>query len=153
MTRWRPRPIIRVKAIGLAWDRGRLLAAEVRDDAGRLKGVRPLGGAIEFGERWQAALRREFAEELGLAVEVSEPPIVLENIFTHEGVPGHEIVFAADVRLPPGTVQGQEAVAFVEDGGAACTARWFDVAALDRAGGPALFPDGLRAHLDARAAG
>lgn len=104
MTIWRPQPSIRVKAIGLAWHDDLLLAAEVLDDAGRLKGVRPLGGAVEFGERWRTALVREFEEELGLAVEVVGEPIVLENIFTHEGARGHEIVFAADVRLPPGTI-------------------------------------------------
>ena len=35
---------------------GKLLAAEVFDDQGHLVGVRPLGGGVEFGERWQAAL-------------------------------------------------------------------------------------------------
>ena len=104
MTVWRPAPIIRTKAIGLAWHDGRLLAAEVRDDAGRLKGVRPLGGVIEFGERWRAALMREFEEELHLAVEVLGDPIVLENLFVHEEELGHEIVFAAEVRLPAGSI-------------------------------------------------
>lgn len=153
MTIWRPQPSIRVKAIGLAWHDDLLLAAEVLDDAGRLKGVRPLGGAVEFGERWRAALVREFEEELGLAVEVMGEPIVLENIFTHEGARGHEIVFAADVRLPPGTIQGKEAITFAEDDGTSCTARWFDLVTLDRPEGLALYPDGLHAHLDARRAG
>jgi ADP-ribose pyrophosphatase YjhB (NUDIX family) len=40
----------------------------VRDDAGRIKGVRPLGGEIEFGESWQAALVRKFHEELGIGI-------------------------------------------------------------------------------------
>lgn len=147
MTVWRPRPLIRVKAIGLAWHEGRLLAAEVLDDAGRLKGVRPLGGTIAFGESWTAALVREFEEELGLRVMVTSAPVVLENIYTHEGATGHEIVFAADVRLPPGTIQGMETITFAEDDGTACTARWFDPAQLDRSNGPALYPDGLGAHL------
>ena len=60
MTTWRPHSNIRGVAIGLHWRNDRLLAAEVRDDAGRIKGVRPLGGEIEFGESWQAALTREF---------------------------------------------------------------------------------------------
>ena len=70
MTTWRPHPRIRVVAIGLHWRDGRLLAAEVRDDAGRLKGVRPLGGEIEFGESWQAALVRKFHEELGIGISI-----------------------------------------------------------------------------------
>ena len=146
--------MVRVKAIGLAWHdgrllAGRLLAAEVREDSGRVKGVRPLGGVIEFGERWRDALVREFAEELSLAVEVVGDPIVLENIFTHEGARGHEIIFAAEVRLPPDSIQGQRAIAFAEDDGTPCIARWFDVAELDGPGSPALYPDGLKAHLEA----
>lgn len=150
MTVWRPAPAIRVKAIGLAWHDGRLLAAEVRDDGGRLKGVRPLGGTVEFAERWWAAIVREFAEELALDVEVVGAPMVLENIYQHEGAAGHEIVFAADVRLPPGTIQRREAIAFAEDDGSSCVARWFDVEALDSAASPALFPEGLKARLVSR---
>lgn len=150
MTVWRPHPAIRVKAIGLAWHEGRLLAAEVRDDAGCLKGVRPLGGIIEFGERWQAALVREFMEEIGLAVEVSGEPIVMESLFTHEGELGHEVVFVADVRFPPGTIQGRDAIAFAEDNGSRCVARWFTLSELDAPGHPALYPDGLEERLAAR---
>jgi 8-oxo-dGTP pyrophosphatase MutT (NUDIX family) len=72
MTTWRPHPHIRVVAIGLHWRDGRLLAAEVRDDAGRLKGVRPLGGEIEFGESWRAALVREFHEELDIDITITQ---------------------------------------------------------------------------------
>jgi 8-oxo-dGTP pyrophosphatase MutT (NUDIX family) len=70
MSTWRPHPHIRVVAIGLHWRDGQLLAAEVRDDAGRIKGVRPLGGEIEFGESWQAALVRKFHEELGIGISI-----------------------------------------------------------------------------------
>ena len=153
MTVWRPQSLIRVKAIGLAWHDGRLLAAEVLDDAGRLKGVRPLGGAVEFGESWTRALVREFEEELGLTVAVTGEPVVLENIYTHEGAMGHEVVFAAAVRLPPCTIQGEETITFAEDDGTACTARWFDPAQLDQPSGPALYPDGLGVHLEAHRMG
>ena len=153
MTVWRPQPLIRVKSIGLAWHDNRLLAAEVLDDCGRLKGVRPLGGAVEFGESWTTALVREFEEELGLTVAVTGEPIVLENIYIHEGATGHEVVFAADVWLPPETIQGKETITFAEDDGTACTARWFDPAQLDRPNGPALYPNGLSAHLNARRTG
>lgn len=70
MTTWRPHPHVRVVAIGLHWRDGRLLAAEVRDDAGRLKGVRPLGGEIEFGESWRTALASAI---------VSDAPIVADG--------------------------------------------------------------------------
>ncbi|MDO5606357.1 MAG: NUDIX hydrolase [Paracoccus sp. (in: a-proteobacteria)] len=149
MSVWRPASQIRVKVIGLHWRAGRLLAAEVPDDSGRIKGVRPLGGTVEFGERAEDALRREFHEELGIAVAITGPAVVLENLFQHEGATGHEVIFAYPVTFPPGAFDGQDVIRFHEDSGTACVARWYDPARLDRPDGPALFPSGLKARLDA----
>jgi ADP-ribose pyrophosphatase YjhB (NUDIX family) len=144
---WRPPPRVRVKAVGLHWRDRRLLATEVRDATGRLKGVCPLGGGVEFGERWPEALVREFREELGVEVTVTGPPIVLENIYVHNGARGHEIVFVAEVALPPGAFAGEDHIRFTEGNGTPCIARWYDPAELDCDGGPRLFPDGLKALL------
>ena len=85
VTPWRPPQHVKVKALGLHWRDGKLLAAEVFDDQGRLVGVRPLGGGVEFGERWQTALVREFKEELGVDVQLTTgTPLVMENIYTHQ---------------------------------------------------------------------
>lgn len=149
MTTWRPRPAVRVIAIGLAWCDGRLLVAEVRDDAGRLVGHRPLGGGVAFGERWRDALIREFREEVGVAVTIRGDPTVLENLFRHEGAVGHEIVFAADVMLPPDALPGPGPHRLHENDGTPFAARWVDPAALDAP----LLPEGLAAALDARARG
>ncbi|WP_312016163.1 MULTISPECIES: NUDIX hydrolase [Bradyrhizobium] len=137
-------PRIRVVAIGLHWRDGRLLAAEVRDDAGRIKGVRPLGGEIEFGESWHAALVREFNEELGIDVTIASEPLLLENIFVHEGSTGHEVMFVAEVAFPEGAFAGQDRIDFREDNGEEIVARWFDLADLDLDGGPSLYPTGLK---------
>ncbi|PIS99360.1 DNA mismatch repair protein MutT [Bradyrhizobium nitroreducens] len=153
MTTWRPHPHIRVVAIGLQWRDGRLLAAEVRDDTGRIKGVRPLGGEIEFGESWRAALVREFNEELGIDVTITSEPVVLENIFVHEGSTGHEVVFVAEVAFPEGAFAGRDRIDFCEDNGEQIVARWFDLADLDVDGGPSLYPTGLKALLLRTAAG
>ena len=144
MATWRPHPRIRVVAIGLHWRDGRLLAAEVRDDDGRLTGVRPLGGEIEFGESWQTALMREFNEELGIDVSITSEPSMLENIFMHEGSTGHEVVFVAEVAFPENAFAGQDRVDFREDNGEQIIARWFNLAALDVVGGPSLYPTGLK---------
>ena len=77
MTVWRPSQTIRLKALGLHWRKGRLLAAEILDDAGRVKGVRPLGGTVEFGETAEAAVRREFHEELGVTAIPLGPPVFM----------------------------------------------------------------------------
>ncbi|WP_102223478.1 NUDIX hydrolase [Acidimangrovimonas sediminis] len=150
MTRWRPPPQIRFKALGLHWREDRLLAAEVPDDAGRVKGVRPLGGTVHFGETAEAAVRREFAEELGIAIEVLGPPVFLENLYRHEGAPGHEILALFDVAFPEGAFDGVERIAFHEDEGTPCHAGWYAPDSLDQPGRIRLFPDGLKAHLAAR---
>lgn len=144
MTLWRPHPHIRVVALGLHWRGGRLLAAEVRDDAARIKGVRPLGGEIEFGESWRAALVREFNEELGIEVTIVGEPLVMENIFVHEGSTGHEVMFIAEVAFPDGAFAGQDRIDFREDNGEEIVARWFDLTDLDMDGGPSLYPTGLK---------
>ncbi|NOC94005.1 NUDIX domain-containing protein [Ruegeria sp. HKCCD6604] len=147
MTIWRPQNSIRVTAIGLLWRGPRLLVADVRDDDNLLKGVHPLGGSIEFGETWQVALKREFREELQVDVEVSDAPLVLENIYTHEGSFGHEIIFAADVRLANPAELPDAPITFREDYGVICTARWRDIRKLGTRDGPQLFPNGLKQHL------
>lgn len=144
MTTWRPLAHIRVVAIGLHWRDGRLLAAEVRDDAGRIKGVRPLGGEIEFGESWRAALVGEFNEELGIDIILKGEPAMLENIFVHEGATGHEVMFISEVQFPDAAFRNQDRIDFMEDNGAQIVARWFDLADLDVEGAPRLFPTGLK---------
>lgn len=148
MSVWRPHPHIRVKAIGLHWRDGCLLAAEVEDDSGRIKGVRPLGGTIEFGETWQETLKREFREELNAEIEITSAPMVFENIYTHEGHIGHEIIFVAEIAFSDNSIPQQDTVHFYEDNGMKCTARWFALDDLDT-GGPELYPSGLKARLEA----
>ncbi len=147
MNTWRPQPRICIKSLGLHWLAGRLLAAEVYDDAGRVKGVRPLGGSVEFGETARDAVIREFKEELGAEIAITGEPVFIENIFVHEGCPGHEIVVLFEVLLLSEDFEGKNCLTFCEDNGVVCVARWFDIRELDVPGGPELYPVGLKAHL------
>lgn len=147
MSMWRPAPQIKVKALGLHWRDGRLLAAEVHDDQGRVKGVRPLGGSVEFGERAEAAVKREFKEELGVDVMIVGAPIVMENLYDHEGAAGHEVLFIFEVAFPAEVFAGQERIHFHEDNGVAGIAGWYALDALDAETGPALYPSGLKRWL------
>jgi len=149
MDKWRPTQKIRVVSIGLHWRNGLLLATEVLNDDGKIKGVRPLGGGVEFRETWSQALKREFQEELGIRISIIGRPMVLEDIYVHEGQTGHEIVFAADVEFPQGSFDGQNQIEFSEDNGMICTARWFDVDELND-GHLELYPAGLKPMLKAR---
>lgn len=146
---WRPSATIRVIAIGLVWHDSRLLAAEVLDDNGKIKGVRPLGGGVDFGEIWQTALKREFREELDCDIQIVGPHVVFENIYRHEGRLGHEVVFAAPIELSNRSLYTRTEIQFNEDNGTACVARWFDVAQLNLRNGPQLYPEGLKEHLSA----
>ena len=147
VTTWRPASRIRFKALGLHWRNDCLLAAEVLDDACRVKGVRPLGGTVEFGETAEAAVIREFHEELGISVEVIGPPIFMENIYTHEGCLGHEVLAIFDVEFADAAFANQTRIGFHEDNGTQCFAEWFSLAELDQPDRPRLYPDGLKAYL------
>ena len=147
MTIWRPAQKIRVKAIGLPWRNGCFLAAEVEGDTGQVKGLRPLGGSVEFGETWQDTLKREFREELDVDIEISGPHHVLENIYHHEGEIGHEVLFMAPVTFSSDAYADQNVISFAEDNGLICRARWVTPDPSER-GEIELFPDGLQSLLD-----
>lgn len=82
---------IRNIAVGLPVRSGRVLMIDGTDHVKAEAFHRAIGGGIEFGETAEAALRREFLEELGVSLGEVELLDVIENIFTHEGSPGHEI--------------------------------------------------------------
>jgi ADP-ribose pyrophosphatase YjhB (NUDIX family) len=52
---------------------------------------RLLGGTVEFGEKGAESVRRELLEELGAEAEVGRLVATIENLFTYEGQPAHEI--------------------------------------------------------------
>lgn len=146
MTQWRPAPLIKVKALGLHWRDGKVLAAEITLDDGTVKGVRPLGGHVEFGETWRETLRREFQEELGIDVTIGAQVAVMENIYRHYDATGHEVAFLAEVHFPKEAFQDVDVVHFQEDNGVTCIARWYGPEDLDQQG-IALYPEGLRALI------
>lgn len=112
----------------------------VCDDTGRTKGWRPVGGAIELGERAADAVAREIKEELDVTPASVRFKAVLENIYEHEGVKGHELVMVHDVELAP-SASARDEYRFT-DGGVDVDVQWV---ALDefRAGRSELFPSGL----------
>ncbi len=143
-----PHKPISVKAIGVVWREGRLLAAEVPDGEGRIRGVRPLGGSVEFGELSEAALAREFREELGVEIEIVSGPVVFENLYTFGGVAGHEVMFVFEVEFPLGEQMAGDEIIFLESDGTRNVARWYHPDELDRPGYPELYPRGLKSALE-----
>ncbi|MEE9332983.1 MAG: NUDIX domain-containing protein [Granulosicoccaceae bacterium] len=144
--KWRPQTGIQVKVLGICMNKGKLLAMDVFNDKGLVKGVRPLGGTVEPGETRETALAREFAEELDTEIVVTGNWRVFENIYLHEGMLGHEYCFATGVSLVDKSLYTKSVIAFSEDSGAECRATWVDIKNL-KAGELELFPDGLLAAL------
>lgn len=80
---------IRIRIVGLLTDGDKVFVQrKVGDDAWALP-----GGGLEFGETLVDGLKREFDEEFGLPIIVGERIHILENFFTHQGVPHHSIEF------------------------------------------------------------
>jgi len=138
--KWRPQSGVQVKVLGICMNKGKLLAMDVFNDQGKLKGVRPLGGTIEPGETREAALVREFSEELDTEIVITGSWRVFENIYEHEGSLGHEYCFATGISLADKSLYSKSIIAFSEDSGAECRATWVDIKTL-KAGEIALFPE------------
>ena len=137
-----PRPI----AVGVVRRGDDLLLFAVPDHVKGVTGWRPPGGGIEFGERGEDTVVREFREELG--VELVEPRYLgtLENIYVYLGSPGHEIVRVYAARFADASLDERERFVLIEEANASIECTWRPLAEF-RAGTP-LYPDGLLALID-----
>ncbi len=132
---------IRVIVICVIRSDDQIFVFEGRNELNDETFYRPLGGAVEFGEHTQSALQREFQEEIGTAIENLHFLKVIENMFTLEGVPGHEIVFIYEGDLVDKTLYDQSIIYGREDNGQPFKALWKSLA--DFGDGSPLYPDGL----------
>lgn len=106
---------------------------------------RPLGGGVELGERSEAAVTREIAEELGTTLLELRLLGVLENLFAYDGTPGHEVAFVYAGRLAEPDVVPKNGREFVDNG----EVHWVEWRPLDSAGDDLpLYPDGLQELID-----
>ena len=133
---------IRAKAVCVCRDDARILVGPGTDSVKGQTFYGPLGGGVEFGERAADAIRREMLEELNVELGQTVLLGVLENIFTYEGEPGHEIVFVFDARLFDESLYGRDLITGEESNGQRFEARWLPVQHF-APGGPPLYPDGL----------
>ena len=144
MTSSRIRPL----ALCLFRHKGRILVSTAYDSVKQDYYCRPLGGGIEFGERGAEAVVREIREELGAEIEDVRWLGTLENLFTCEGKPGHEIVLIYDAVFADRSLYDRAVLHGYEAGAAteAFTAEWKSLDEL--AAGPVrLVPEGLIAFL------
>lgn len=109
---------------------------------------RLLGGSVEPGERSAEAVVREIAEELHATLLDPRLLGVLENVFTYDGKPGHEVVFVYAGRLAEGNVVPPEG-GWYDDVGTPMWVEWRPVAGPPDGTLP-LYPDGVGDLLEVR---
>ncbi|HET6762558.1 MAG TPA: NUDIX domain-containing protein [Longimicrobiaceae bacterium] len=133
---------IRVVAGALVRAGDRLLVERGRDTARGFDFYRVIGGGVDFGESAADAVVREWSEEFGLTLSVAGLLGVLENHFTYESRPGHEIVFVFAGSVAEAWVADRDRFTSTDEKGAPHEAEWVSIAAL-RDGPAPLFPAGV----------
>jgi 8-oxo-dGTP pyrophosphatase MutT (NUDIX family) len=135
-------------AICIFQDNGRILVAEGFDGRKNQVFYRPLGGTIEFGEHSRDTIRREMIEEIHAEVTDLRYLGTLENIFSYEGQPGHEIVQVYDGRLVDPSLYAQETIEGYEaDIDEPIKVTWKRLSEFGP-GKPPVYPDGLLRLLE-----
>ena len=137
-----PAPNLRAIAICVFRHRDRILLINIHDPATGERFYRPAGGGIEFGESSQDALRREMREELGAEIDAPRLLGVLENIFTYDDRPGHEIVFVYDAQFVDQRLYQVERFTVHEANGETFDAVWVELSTSDPQT-PPVYPEGL----------
>ena len=84
---------IRILALGIIRQGDRIFISEGYDPVKQQTFYRAMGGGVEFGETSRAALQREFQEEIQAELNNIKYLGCQENLFTFNGLPGHEILF------------------------------------------------------------
>ena len=114
------RPIV----LGLATKDDKLLVSEGYDNVKKQTFYRCLGGGIEFLEKSEDALKREFSEEISVNININNFLGVSENIFIHNRKNAHELVLYYDISIPDEYYKNEYTV--IDDHGES-KAKWIDI--------------------------
>jgi ADP-ribose pyrophosphatase YjhB (NUDIX family) len=136
------KPKIRPIAIGVFRQTDKIFVFEGYDSVKDEVYYRPVGGGIEFGEHSRQALVREMREEFAADITNLRHRATVENIFTHDGQLGHEIVFIYEAEFVDPAMVEQAVIMGKEDDGSPFRAVWKPLSDFHN-GGPPLYPDGL----------
>ena len=138
---------IRPLALAIIRDGARVLLLEGFDRIKNQHFYRPLGGGIEFGERGAQTIVRELKEEMHADVDDVRFLGTLENIFTYEDKPGHEIVLLFEARLVDDKWRAMERFECQEDDHQPFFAVWKTLSEL-KVGRVPVYPEGLLQLLE-----
>jgi 8-oxo-dGTP pyrophosphatase MutT (NUDIX family) len=126
----------------------RLFVTEGYDSHKKETFYRPLGGAIEFGERSRESIIREIGEEMGAEIKDLTYLDLIENVFTYDGQPGHEIVLVYEANFVDSSLYDLESVK-CKDNGDWVAAMWKPMDDFRR-GKAILYPEGVLDLLESR---
>ena len=115
---------IRPIALGVLIRDGKLLVMRGYDSKKDNYFYRCLGGGIEFGEKSDEALKREFMEELSINIKVKDFLGVDENVFTYNGKMGHEMVFFYSIDIADDDYKPEYVM---DENGKSNKAMWVDI--------------------------
>ena len=115
---------IRPIALGLAIKNNKLLISEGIDKVKNETFYTCLGGGIEFLEKSEEALKREFLEEINVDITVKDFLGISENIFTYQGKKAHELILFYSIEIPDKNYQEEYKV--IDDHGETI-AKWIDI--------------------------
>lgn len=132
---------IRGKSICVLRRRDEILVGPAFDPTKKEAFYCPPGGGIEFGERAIDAVHREMREELQIELHDVELLGVLENIFTYDNCPGHELVFVFRARATDPTIYERDEI-MGEENGQPMPSRWIPLEQFGN-GTLRLYPHGL----------
>ena len=133
---------IRPVALCVFRNRDRILVFEGFEKLRSETFYRPLGGGIEFGEKAEDAVRRELKEEIDAEVGELRYLGLLENIYTFNGKPYHEIVLIFDGALINSGLYEQAVIVGEEANGEVIRAMWKSLDEFGE-GTSILYPPGL----------
>ena len=85
---------------------------------------RCLGGGIEFLEKSDEALKREFKEEIAADIIVKDFLGISENIFTYKGKNAHELILFYSIEIPDEYYKDEYQILDVD---ADSKAKWIDI--------------------------
>lgn len=115
---------IRPIALGLAIKNNKLLVSEGFDKVKNETFYRCLGGGIEFLEKSEEALKREFLGEINVDITVKNFLGISENIFTYQGKKAHELILFYSIEISDENYQEEYKV--IDDHGETI-AKWIDI--------------------------
>lgn len=132
---------VRPVAVCIFKKSGRIFVAEGYNPAKQETFYRPLGGSIEFGERGQEALARELREEISAEAINLKYLGTIENIFTFNEEPGHEIVLVYEGDFADKAMYEKTLVTGYGDDGDLFSAGWKPLSEFGD--NSPLYPEGL----------